>query len=185
MKEILQTETTQEDTMQQPQLTLRQQAKALVRGFLQLGLPYAECVRAFKKEFVVLVLVAHRGNQCRAAHSLGMHRNTLARTLAELKIDARLIRSVFLKNAGMKLTAGSRAGLETKLRTGLRTKLQAKSQTGTRTARRNSTSAAVTAPDAQIERRKLVLVTTVAHDDPESATAVASGVITQNNPVSV
>jgi DNA-binding protein Fis len=179
--------------MQQPQLTLRQQAKTLVRGFLQLGLPYAECVRAFKKEFIVLVLVAHRGNQGRAAHSLGMHRNTLARTLAELKIDARLIRSVFVKHAGLKLTAGSRVGL--------RSKLRHKPQVDAPNARSHSTSPAVAAPQTQIERRKLVLVTpatqgsphaakTAARDSPAGATVVAQRtvaqpVITQNNPVSV
>ena len=48
------------------------------------GLPYADAVREFKKRFILEVLARHRGNQCKAAEELGMHRNTLSRTLAEL-----------------------------------------------------------------------------------------------------
>jgi len=53
------------------------------------------------------MLVAHRGNQGRAARDLGMHRNTLVRVLAELEIDAQLIRSAVLKNAGLSPAAES------------------------------------------------------------------------------
>ena len=38
---------------------------------------YADAVREFKKRFLLEVLVRHRGNQCKAAEELGMHRNTL------------------------------------------------------------------------------------------------------------
>ena len=48
---------------------------------------YSEAVREFKKRFILAVLQENKGNQCRAARELGMHRNTLSRTLAELKID--------------------------------------------------------------------------------------------------
>ena len=97
--------------MQQP-LTLKQQTKHLIRNYLQLGIPYAECVQAFKKEFIILVLVAHRGNQCRAARAMGIHRNTLGRALAEYKIDAGLIRSV-----GEQSAAGPRRKSRRKLQT--------------------------------------------------------------------
>jgi len=53
---------------------------------------YSEAVREFKKRFILAVLNENNGNQCRAARELGMHRNTLSRTLAELKIDLRPIR---------------------------------------------------------------------------------------------
>jgi len=46
-------------------------------------------VREFKKRFILAVLEENKGNQCRAARELGMHRNTLSRTLAELEIDLR------------------------------------------------------------------------------------------------
>ncbi len=56
------------------------------------GMPYAEAVREFKKRFILEVLARHRGNQCKAAEELGMHRNTLSRTLAELEMDSTQIK---------------------------------------------------------------------------------------------
>ncbi len=148
--------------MQQPQSsTLKQQTETLVRSYLQLGLPYAECVRTFKKEFIVLVLLALRGNQCRAAHALGMHRNTLTRTLRELKIDARLIRILFAKHPALQFASGSRTGL------------RPESRVDARNIRRNSTPPA-TASEAKIERRKLVLVTTAAQGNPASTETTAN-----------
>jgi DNA-binding NtrC family response regulator len=49
-------------------------------------------MREFKKRFILTVLQENKGNQCRAARELGMHRNTLSRTLNELKIDVRQLR---------------------------------------------------------------------------------------------
>jgi Fis family transcriptional regulator len=56
------------------------------------GILYNEAVREFKKVFITHVLEQNRGNQCKAARQLGMHRNTLSRTLAELELDARSVR---------------------------------------------------------------------------------------------
>jgi len=56
------------------------------------GIPYADSVREFKKRFILEVLARHRGNQCKAAEELGMHRNTLSRTLAELEMDSTQIK---------------------------------------------------------------------------------------------
>jgi DNA-binding NtrC family response regulator len=53
---------------------------------------YSEAVREFKRCFIATVLGENKGNQCRAARQLGMHRNTLSRTLDELKIDVREFR---------------------------------------------------------------------------------------------
>jgi len=57
------------------------------------GITYTEAVREFKRRFLMEVLAHHRGNQCKAAKELGMHRNTLSRTIAELDIDPAQIRS--------------------------------------------------------------------------------------------
>ncbi|HEV2275170.1 MAG TPA: helix-turn-helix domain-containing protein [Acidobacteriaceae bacterium] len=57
------------------------------------GITYSEAVREFKKRFILEVLSLHRGNQCKAAAELGMHRNTLRRTIEELKLDPSQIRS--------------------------------------------------------------------------------------------
>ena len=56
------------------------------------GIAYADAVREFKKRYILEVLSRHRGNQCKAAEELGMHRNTLSRTLAELDLDSAQIR---------------------------------------------------------------------------------------------
>jgi len=56
------------------------------------GISYADAVRQFKKRYILEVLAHHRGNQCKAATELGMHRNTLSRTLAELDMDSAQIR---------------------------------------------------------------------------------------------
>lgn len=57
------------------------------------GVTYADALRQFKRRYILEVLAQHRGNQCKAAEELGMHRNTLSRTLAELDLDTAAIRS--------------------------------------------------------------------------------------------
>ncbi len=57
------------------------------------GVSYDEAVREFKRRYLLQVLVNHRGNQCKAAEELGMHRNTLSRTLSELDMDTAQIRN--------------------------------------------------------------------------------------------
>ncbi len=57
------------------------------------GVDYTQAVRQFKKRYILEVLAHHKGNQCKAATELGMHRNTLSRTLAELDMDTAQIRN--------------------------------------------------------------------------------------------
>jgi DNA-binding NtrC family response regulator len=57
------------------------------------GITYNEAVREFKRRFILEVLAGHRGNQCKAARELGVHRNTLSRMMAELKIDPAQVRT--------------------------------------------------------------------------------------------
>jgi Fis family transcriptional regulator len=71
---------------------VRDQLEALVMQMYKSNILYSEAVREFKKRFILTVLEEKKGNQCRAARELGMHRNTLSRTLAELKIDVRQLR---------------------------------------------------------------------------------------------
>lgn len=56
------------------------------------GILYSEAVREFKKRFIVTVLEENHGNQCKAARELGMHRNTLSRTITELDVDVKIFR---------------------------------------------------------------------------------------------
>lgn len=57
------------------------------------GINYTDAVREFKKCFIFGVLARHRGNQCKAAKELGMHRNTLSRAITELDLDPAQIRN--------------------------------------------------------------------------------------------
>lgn len=72
---------------------MKRELDSLVTQMHAGGITYDEAVREFKKRFILEVLARHRGNQCKAAQELGMHRNTLSRTIAELEIDAAAVRS--------------------------------------------------------------------------------------------
>jgi len=71
---------------------LKRELDALITQMHSAGIPYADAMRQFKKRYILEVLARHKGNQCKAATELGMHRNTLSRTLAELEMDTALIR---------------------------------------------------------------------------------------------
>ena len=71
---------------------MKRELDTLVTQMHDGGITYDEAVREFKKRFLTEVLSQHRGNQCKAAKELGMHRNTLSRTIAELEIDPSQIR---------------------------------------------------------------------------------------------
>lgn len=71
---------------------MKDQLEALVAQMYSSGILYSEAVREFKKRFIMNVLQQNRGNQCKAARELGMHRNTLSRTIAELDLDVRQLR---------------------------------------------------------------------------------------------
>jgi Fis family transcriptional regulator, factor for inversion stimulation protein len=53
---------------------------------------YSEALRVFKKQFILTVLRDLDWNETKAARALGMHRNTLARTLSQLDLDIRALR---------------------------------------------------------------------------------------------
>ena len=72
---------------------MKRELANLVTQMHSAGLRYEEAVREFKKQYLREVLVANRGNQCRAAEELGMHRNTLSRTMSELGLDLSEVRA--------------------------------------------------------------------------------------------
>ena len=71
---------------------MKRELDTLITQMHSAGIPYADAVRQFKKRYILEVLAHHKGNQCKAATELGMHRNTLSRTLAELDLDSAQIR---------------------------------------------------------------------------------------------
>ena len=72
---------------------MRRELDSLVTQMHSSGIPYEEAVREFKKQYLREVLVAHRGNQCKAAEELGMHRNTLSRAMSELGLNLAEVRT--------------------------------------------------------------------------------------------
>jgi Fis family transcriptional regulator, factor for inversion stimulation protein len=66
---------------------MKDQLQELVRQMFSTGILYSEAIREFKKRFILNVLRECRGNQCKAARELGMHRNTLSRTITELRMQ--------------------------------------------------------------------------------------------------
>ena len=72
---------------------MKRELDVLITQMHGAGISYAEALRQFKKRYILEVLAHHKGNQCKAAEELGMHRNTLSRTLAELDLDTAQIRN--------------------------------------------------------------------------------------------
>ena len=72
---------------------VRRELDSLIGQMYAGGITYTEAVREFKKRFLLEVLMAHRGNQCKAAEDLHVHRNTLSRMIAELEIDPAEVRA--------------------------------------------------------------------------------------------
>ena len=72
---------------------MREELDTLVIDMYRRGILYREAVEEFKRVFISTVLHANNGNQSTSAKQLGLHRNTLTRTILALHIDARGMRS--------------------------------------------------------------------------------------------
>ncbi len=72
---------------------MKRELDSLVTQMHSTGVRFEDAVREFKKAYLREVLVAHRGNQCKAAEELGMHRNTLSRAMAELGLSLSEVRA--------------------------------------------------------------------------------------------
>jgi Fis family transcriptional regulator, factor for inversion stimulation protein len=71
---------------------VKAQLDELIMQMYRSGITYVEAVREFKKAFLLTALKESNGNQSKAAPQLGMHRNSLARSLSDLELDARALR---------------------------------------------------------------------------------------------
>lgn len=72
---------------------MKRELDNLVTQMHSTGIRYEDAVKQFKRQYLLEILRAHRGNQCKAAEELGMHRNTLSRTMAELSLDVAEVRA--------------------------------------------------------------------------------------------
>ena len=68
---------------------MRELLDQLVGEMVERGIRFEDGRREFDKRFITRVLAADAGNLTRAAERLGMHRNTLARQIRQLKVKAR------------------------------------------------------------------------------------------------
>ncbi len=75
------------------EVNVKRELDSLVTQMHANGIRYEEAVREFKRQFLRAVLVAHRGNQSKAADELGIHRNTLSRAMADLDMDLAEVRA--------------------------------------------------------------------------------------------
>jgi DNA-binding NtrC family response regulator len=66
------------------QAQLKSLAAVMVHGD---GIPYDEAVNAFRRQYLLQILQAHRDNQQKAAAAMGIHRNTLSRAIASLDLS--------------------------------------------------------------------------------------------------
>ena len=65
---------------------MRDQLDHLVQQMLDRGIRYDDARREFEKVFITRALQRSNGNVCDAADLLGVHRNTVARKMAEYRI---------------------------------------------------------------------------------------------------
>ncbi len=68
---------------------MKDQLEGLVSQMVERGILFDEAIGEFEKRFIKRVLDRVDGNQSRAAHILGIHRNTLSRKIVEYKLDHR------------------------------------------------------------------------------------------------
>src|ERR1700680_3680057 len=75
------------DSVIRGEVAVKDQLESVVLQMYRAGVRCSEAVREFQGAFILTVLKDQRGNQCRAAKKLGIHRNTLRRTIRDLEID--------------------------------------------------------------------------------------------------
>jgi len=65
---------------------VRDQLERLIADMLDKGVHYDDARKEFERLFIARALQRTRGNQGDAADMLGLHRNTIARKIAEYRI---------------------------------------------------------------------------------------------------
>jgi Fis family transcriptional regulator, factor for inversion stimulation protein len=67
---------------------VKEQLESLVGMMVDRGILLEEALTEFEKKFIKRVLDHAKGNQCRAAKVLGIHRNTLSRKITQYHLDS-------------------------------------------------------------------------------------------------
>ena len=63
----------------------------LVTKMVEKGIHYEDALREFDRRFIIEVIDKSEGNLSKAADTLSVHRNTLARKVKDLKIKTRAL----------------------------------------------------------------------------------------------
>jgi DNA-binding protein Fis len=72
---------------------VKEQLESLVGMMVDRGILLEEALTEFEKKFIKRVLEHAKGNQCRAAKILGIHRNTLSRKISQYHLGSTTRRS--------------------------------------------------------------------------------------------
>ena len=78
---------------------MRDLLEQLVGEMVDKGIRYEDAQREFERRFITKVVDASAGNLCRAADTLGVHRNTLSRKMKTLKVKVRTTKSATSVNS--------------------------------------------------------------------------------------
>jgi DNA-binding NtrC family response regulator len=68
---------------------MNEKLQRLIDEMVERGVRFSEECREFERRFIAKVLAESDGNLSKAADALGVHRNTLSRKIAELRIKRR------------------------------------------------------------------------------------------------
>ena len=68
---------------------MHEKLERLVEEMVSRGIRFADAQREFEKRFISQVLAKVDGNLSQAAEVLGIHRNTLSRKMADLRLKRR------------------------------------------------------------------------------------------------
>ena len=66
---------------------MNEKLQRLIDEMIEKGIRFPEATREFERRFISKVLAESDGNLSKAADALGLHRNTLSRKIAELRIE--------------------------------------------------------------------------------------------------
>ena len=68
---------------------MNERLERLIEEMVQKGIRFPDASREFERRFISRVLAESDGNLSKAADTLGIHRNTLSRKMAEYRIKRR------------------------------------------------------------------------------------------------
>ena len=75
-----------EERGERPPRLMNERLERLIEEMVQKGIRFSDASREFERRFISRVLAESDGNLSKAADTLGIHRNTLSRKMAEHRI---------------------------------------------------------------------------------------------------